>query len=409
MQREYRMNNEEAERLRRQKERWDKEECSTREEQISSWTQTIETLEKIDKAWNSSRDFPKGKFKPKPIWTCEGNYSEEDKEYCKKEVIEILKLCKKEYILIDKPAVANSIYVNRLNKRDATRKDNSMIEKEWSEDAKRKWKKFVKTFNEDNYAQNFYREGIETIKVGLASGTIEPIITDKPLDLGEKDLQEWDASEGKKLCWLETVEILRKFGQETLIETAPRVVQHIYADRLKRMDNAPKNSNAAEDFAAEDARMVLSDVAEAVDNILRRDDTMLRRKKEEALRSIVSPPEKKRVCDSYSLATQKMGNAEKNSIATEQKREEALSELTAGGVFKNEQPAPQFKLQSDDMGNAKYINAIKAMYGRKQTTADPEEDKRIKPDNEGKTEKTLDDNQKYIDAINLMYRKRREK
>jgi hypothetical protein len=109
-----------------------------------------------------------------------------------------------------------------------------MIEKEWSEDAKRKWKKFVKTFNEDNYALNFYREGIEMIKEGLASGTIEPIMTNIPLDLRKKDFREWDADEGKKLRWLETVEILRKLGQEALIESAPRVVQHIYADRLTR-------------------------------------------------------------------------------------------------------------------------------------------------------------------------------
>jgi hypothetical protein len=121
--------NEEAERLRRQKERWNKEQSLTKEEEVLSWTSTIETLEKIYKDFYSYKDFMSGKFKPKPIWTCEGNYSEEDKEYCKKEVIEIFKLCKKEYILRAKPAVVNAIYDNRLKrklgrkKREATRKE----------------------------------------------------------------------------------------------------------------------------------------------------------------------------------------------------------------------------------------------------------------------------------------------
>jgi hypothetical protein len=30
----------------------------------------------------------------------------------------ILKLCKKEHVLINSPAIANLIYVNRLNKRE---------------------------------------------------------------------------------------------------------------------------------------------------------------------------------------------------------------------------------------------------------------------------------------------------
>jgi hypothetical protein len=59
-----------------------------------------------------------GKFRPKPVWLCEGEYKNEDKEKSKKEVVGILKLCKKEHILINSPAIANLIYVNRLNKRE---------------------------------------------------------------------------------------------------------------------------------------------------------------------------------------------------------------------------------------------------------------------------------------------------
>jgi hypothetical protein len=60
------------------------------------------------------------------VWTCEGNYKDEDKVACKKEVIKILKLCKKEDVLINNPAVANLIYVNRLRKREAMKEDGKM-------------------------------------------------------------------------------------------------------------------------------------------------------------------------------------------------------------------------------------------------------------------------------------------
>jgi hypothetical protein len=111
--------NEEAERLVKQEEIWTKENRLAKEEQVASWTTTIEALEKIYKHFYSYRDFPKGKFNPKPVWLCEGEYKNEDKEKSKKEVVGILKLCKKEHILINSPAIANLIYVNRLNKREA--------------------------------------------------------------------------------------------------------------------------------------------------------------------------------------------------------------------------------------------------------------------------------------------------
>lgn len=111
--------NEEAERLAKQKERWNKEQSLTKEEDISSWTQTIEILEKVYKKFYFYKDFPKEKFNPNPVWLCEGNYTDEDKASCKKEVIRILNLCKKEYVLINSPAIANLIYVNRLNEREA--------------------------------------------------------------------------------------------------------------------------------------------------------------------------------------------------------------------------------------------------------------------------------------------------
>jgi hypothetical protein len=65
-----------------------------------------------------------GKFKPEPVWTSVVNYKDEDKVACKNEVIKILKLCKKEDVLINSPAVANLMYINRLRKREATNKDD---------------------------------------------------------------------------------------------------------------------------------------------------------------------------------------------------------------------------------------------------------------------------------------------
>jgi hypothetical protein len=74
-----------------------------------------------------------GKFKPKPVWLCEGEYKNEDKEKSKKEVVRILKLCKKEHVLINSPAIANLIYVNRLNKREAMEKKLSFKGNVWEE------------------------------------------------------------------------------------------------------------------------------------------------------------------------------------------------------------------------------------------------------------------------------------
>jgi hypothetical protein len=111
--------NEEVERLAKQKEIWNKEQSLTKEEEVLSWTNTIESLEKIYKHFYSYKDYRLGKFKPKPVWLCEGEYKNEDKEKSKKEVIGILKLCKKEHILINSPAIVNLIYANRLNKREA--------------------------------------------------------------------------------------------------------------------------------------------------------------------------------------------------------------------------------------------------------------------------------------------------
>jgi hypothetical protein len=111
---------EELERLGKEKEIWNKENRLNNEEQVRSWTSTIEALEKIYKGFYSYKDYRSGKFKPEPVWTCEGNYKDEDKAVCKKEVMRILKLCKKEDVLINSPAVASLIYNNRLNKKIAS-------------------------------------------------------------------------------------------------------------------------------------------------------------------------------------------------------------------------------------------------------------------------------------------------
>jgi hypothetical protein len=119
--------NEEAERLVKQEDIWNKENRLTKEEQVTSWTTTVEALEKIYKHFYSYKDSRLGKFKPKPVWLCEGEYKDEDKEKSKKEVVGILKLCKKEHILINSPAIANLMYVNRLNKRSFVKKEGEAL------------------------------------------------------------------------------------------------------------------------------------------------------------------------------------------------------------------------------------------------------------------------------------------
>jgi hypothetical protein len=114
--------NEELKRLAKEKEIWNKEKDLSKEEYVASWTRTIDVLEKANK------DFSSKKARQCLLWTCEGNYKDEDKVACKKEAIKILKLCKKEDILINNPAVANLIYVNRLRKRESMKEDNEMKE-----------------------------------------------------------------------------------------------------------------------------------------------------------------------------------------------------------------------------------------------------------------------------------------
>jgi hypothetical protein len=104
------ISNEEAERLAKQKERRAKEDLLTPEEQVSSWTHIIETLEKINKNL--------GKSKPKPAWLCEGNYTDEYKAACKEEVMMILNMCNKKDLLTNSPSIVNAIYVNRLDNYD---------------------------------------------------------------------------------------------------------------------------------------------------------------------------------------------------------------------------------------------------------------------------------------------------
>jgi nitrogen regulatory protein PII-like uncharacterized protein len=111
---------EELERLAKEKEGWNKEGRLGEEEQVASWTKTIEALEKIYKGFYCYKDYRSGKFKPELVWTCKGSYKDEDKAACKNEVIKILKQCKKEDVLINRPAVANLIYNNRLRKKIAS-------------------------------------------------------------------------------------------------------------------------------------------------------------------------------------------------------------------------------------------------------------------------------------------------
>jgi hypothetical protein len=119
--------NEEAERLVKQEDVWNKENRLTKEEQVASWATTVEALEKIYKHFYSYKDYRLGKFKPKPVWLCEGEHKDEDKEKSKKEVVGILKLCKKEHILINNPAIANLMYVNRLIKRGFAKEEDEML------------------------------------------------------------------------------------------------------------------------------------------------------------------------------------------------------------------------------------------------------------------------------------------
>jgi hypothetical protein len=71
--------NEEAKRLAKEKEIWNKENRLSKEEEIKSWTPTIEVLEKIYKHFYSYKDFRLGKFNPSAVWLCQGNYNDEDK------------------------------------------------------------------------------------------------------------------------------------------------------------------------------------------------------------------------------------------------------------------------------------------------------------------------------------------
>jgi hypothetical protein len=63
----------------------------SKEEEVKSWTRTIEALEKIYKGFYSYKDYRSGKFKPEPVWRREGDYKDEDKAAYKNEVIKILK------------------------------------------------------------------------------------------------------------------------------------------------------------------------------------------------------------------------------------------------------------------------------------------------------------------------------
>ncbi|MDR2351226.1 MAG: hypothetical protein LBD56_00895, partial [Endomicrobium sp.] len=68
-----------------------KQDALARQEQISSWTVVIEVLEKAYGYFYSYKDFALRKFSPKLVWECKWDYKDEDKKYCRNEVVKILK------------------------------------------------------------------------------------------------------------------------------------------------------------------------------------------------------------------------------------------------------------------------------------------------------------------------------
>jgi hypothetical protein len=68
-------------------EKWNKEKDLSKEEEVRSWTSTIEALEKLYEGFYCYRGYKLWKFKPNPVWVCEGKYKGEDKVACKREVI----------------------------------------------------------------------------------------------------------------------------------------------------------------------------------------------------------------------------------------------------------------------------------------------------------------------------------
>jgi hypothetical protein len=254
---------EELERVAKEDEGWAKEEELSKEEEVASWTRTIEALEKIYKGFYSYKDYRLGKFKSEPLWTCEGKYKDEDKAACKNEVIKILKQCKKEDILINRPSIANLIYVNRLRKRGDTKEDNEMeesltqaeeikeerldinetvtlvskgkededMDKEWSKHIIERWGNFLRSLeNKDNV--DGYCKWLEMVKEKSRAESVNKIIEEE--GLVKKEYEEWEEEEDKKICWLEVVKILKVCNEEELINSNPYAVQQLYIDRLIR-------------------------------------------------------------------------------------------------------------------------------------------------------------------------------
>jgi hypothetical protein len=174
----------------------------------------------------------------------------------------ILKLCGKEDLLVDKPAVANLIYVNRLNKRGETNKDTVMkettqveslqeaedtiketvlvsskgkeaedMDKQWSEHTKERWGKFLKNLESNGYVE-YYRKWLETVKEKSKNETATKTMDTE--GLVKKEYEAWKEDEDKKMCWLETVKILKVCDQEELIDSNPYVAQELYRDCLIR-------------------------------------------------------------------------------------------------------------------------------------------------------------------------------
>jgi hypothetical protein len=93
-------------------------------------------------------------------------------------------------------------------------KETEDMDKECSKERAERWDRFLKNLESNGYVE-YYRKWLETVKEKRINGTIDAE------GLATKEYEAWTEDEDKKMCWLETVKILKVCNQEELTYSNP--------------------------------------------------------------------------------------------------------------------------------------------------------------------------------------------
>jgi hypothetical protein len=196
----------------------------------SEWTKYIKELKSSVGFYTDHENLNK------PMWIVDEEYTVSEIEDARNFIAQLLKETGNLDLLGNNPDIVRALHQRKLNyNRNETishakdTKNMPMIpsnetEIVWSKDAIRQWKTFMGKINDSTYIQSY--------KDMLKEQPTNNTRTISKGNLSTISFKDWTADEAKRMCWLETVKILKICDAEEFITSRPDIVEHIYIDRL---------------------------------------------------------------------------------------------------------------------------------------------------------------------------------